>query len=184
MESQFFGTLKADHVEGNWWRLQEPLGFYSAKYDLTICAPPGFVTDFASVPRLPLAYLFAGNTGHWEAVIHDTGYRFGTVPRSTADNIFYESGRVRSKTRENQSGLDRAGRLIRTSLMTGAVVMFGWVYHDPTPGCLDSRNKDKCGRNCALCMDYYPAWRSCQAAGYEPEILGLHDCRAKLKERP
>jgi hypothetical protein len=179
MESQFFGSLKAEHLEGKWWRLSEPLAFYSKRYDMTICAPARFVTDFASVPRLPLAYLFAGGTGHWEAVIHDVLYRFGMPPRSTADQIFFECGRVRAGMRKNQNALHRAGRLIRTSLMTGAVILLGWVNYKPLPGCLDYREKDLCGRHCIrsveeYCNNFYPAWPKCSMPGYVPDILSIH----------
>jgi len=177
MESQFFGTLCADHIEGKWWRLREPLGFYSRRYNLTICAPAGFVTDFASVPRLPLAYLFAGGTGHWEAVIHDLMYRWGMPARSTADQIFYECGRVRAALRRNQGMWHRCGRLVRTTMMTGAVVLAGWINHSPEAGCLDYRQAKKCGRDCcaaAVCENFYPAWPMCINPGFVPDILQGH----------
>jgi hypothetical protein len=174
MKSHFIGTLKADHIEGKWWRLREPLAFYSARYMLTICAPAGFVTDFASVPRLPLAWLIAGGTGHWEAVIHDAMYRFGLPCRSAADQIFFECGRVRSGMRENQGWFHRAGRLIRTTLMTGAVSLLGCAGYDPVPGCLDYRDKRRCGRLCKGCSRFYPRWSECVLLGYAGGILSGH----------
>lgn len=171
MQSHFIGTLKADHIEGKWWRLREPLAFYSDRYYLTICAPAGFVTDFASVPRLPLAWLIAGGTGHWEAVIHDVMYRFGLPCRSAADQIFFESGRVRSRMRKNQHGLFRAGRFVRTSLMTGTVALLGWAGYEPVPGCLDYRKKDHCGRTCGRCGLYHRSWTGCIRMGLVPNIV-------------
>jgi hypothetical protein len=52
------------------WELQQDLAFHSARVGLII-APAGFVTDFASVPRVPLAYWLTGDTAHKSAVIHD-----------------------------------------------------------------------------------------------------------------
>jgi hypothetical protein len=177
MKSHFIGHLSADHIEGKWWRLREPLGFYSARYNLTIFGPAGFVLDFASVKRVPVAYLIAGNTGHWEAAIHDVLYRFGQPDRHMADLIFYDAGRVRSRMRQNQSRLYRAGRLIRTSLMTTAVVTLGWIDYDPVPGCLDYRQKDRCGRDCQACDNFYPDWPWCICVGYAPDILERHRSR-------
>jgi hypothetical protein len=174
MESQFYGSLQADHIEGKWWRLSAPLAFYSERYDITICAPAGLVTDFASVPRLPMAYMFAGGTGHWEAVIHDLMYRFGRPCRSSADQIFFESGRVRSGMRHRQGWVYRAGRWLRSSLMTGAVSLLGGINYEPVPGCLDYRHKDRCGRECKGCRRFYPDWKGCVCPGCDPGVLERH----------
>lgn len=177
MESHFIGHLSADHLEGKWWRMREPLGFYSQRYNLTICSPARLVLDFASVKRLPVAYLIAGNTGHWEAAIHDPMYRFGLPHRHMADWIFYDAGRVRSAMRENQSLPHRAGRFVRTCLMTGTVATLGWIDYEPLPGCLDYRYKDRCKRKCKGCELYYPAWSECILIGYVPDILERHRSR-------
>jgi hypothetical protein len=175
LHSHFLNTLtNIDPIEGKWFRCNNPLAFYSAKYDLTICSPPGFVTDFASVPRLPLVYLLTGNTGHWEALIHDTMYRF-FYERIMADLIFYESGIVRSNMRENQHWLYQYGRYTRTTLMTGGVLLLGWTTHNPLQGCLDYRKKKTCGQKCETCNLYYPYWFLCKMNGYHPEILELHE---------
>lgn len=52
------------------WRLTHPLIFRS---DIAgrIVVPQGFVTDFASVPRVPLAYWLTGGTADASAVVHD-----------------------------------------------------------------------------------------------------------------
>lgn len=56
-----------------------------------IVVPAGFVTDFASVPRLPLVYTVAGNIGHRAAVVHDWLYHNGIGTKSEADDIFCEA---------------------------------------------------------------------------------------------
>jgi len=175
MKSHFIGHLSADHIEGKWWRLAEPLGFYSARYNLTIVAPAGLVLDFASVKRVPVAYWLAGNTGHWEAAIHDPMYRFGQPHRHMADRIFHDAGRVRSALRENQNRLPRAGRFVRTWLMTAAVATLGWIDYDPVPGCLDYRHKDRCTRDCPACGNFYPDWPWCICIGYAPDTLERHE---------
>lgn len=53
--------------------------------------PPGFVTDFASVPR-GLWNVF-NKIGPWNkaAVIHDYLYDMGTLPKFLCDKTFYEA---------------------------------------------------------------------------------------------
>lgn len=66
--------------------------FLSEDYGKAYTVPKGFITDFASVPRLPFAYLLAGNTAHWAAVIHDYLYRHAEVePKEIADLVFHEA---------------------------------------------------------------------------------------------
>ena len=61
-----------------------------------LVVPPEYETNFASVPRLPLVYLLAGNTAHRSALVHDwlydaraldeAGKRFS---KDFADDVFY-----------------------------------------------------------------------------------------------
>lgn len=173
--AQFFGTLQTEHIEGKWNRLLSGLAFYSADQDVTIYTPPGFVTDFASVPRIPGAYLLAGNTGQWEATGHDMGYRWNQLTRKAHDRIFLEAGRVRSAMREKQDWYLRAGRGIRSSGMYFFVRACGWGAYDPIPGCLDYRCKNACGRNCITCDLYYPLWQTCVVPGCVPDIAWVHE---------
>ncbi len=75
---------------GDSWRLLEPLIFESAIVG-TVLVPAGFTTDFASVPRLPVAYLLAGDAADAAAVVHDYLYRTAVVERSSADDVFAEA---------------------------------------------------------------------------------------------
>jgi hypothetical protein len=52
------------------WKLLCELAYNSQIHGLII-VPPGYVTDFASVPRLPFAYWLTGDTAHASAVVHD-----------------------------------------------------------------------------------------------------------------
>jgi hypothetical protein len=63
--------------------------------------PPGFETDFASVPRVPIAYTLFGDRAHRESVIHDYLYRIDSVPEvsfETANSVFYEAMECRGKS--------------------------------------------------------------------------------------
>ena len=73
------------------WRLLTPLEFSSSVLGRTVSVPAGYVTDFASVPRAPILYFLAGNTGNRAAVVHDYLCSTKEVNRITADNVFYEA---------------------------------------------------------------------------------------------
>jgi len=102
------------------WCLNSPLVYIS---DIVgkVEVPTGFETDFASVPRVPIAYSLFGDRAHREAVIHDYLYRTDSVPqvsRSKADNVFFEAMKVRGKS-----------FFVRYSMYWG-VVLGGWTaYH-------------------------------------------------------
>ena len=61
------------------WQLTDWL-IYESKTVGLILVPPGYVTDFASAPRLPLIYLLFGGQSDEEATLHDYLY---SVPHST-----------------------------------------------------------------------------------------------------
>lgn len=61
-----------------------------------VVVPSGFVTDYASVPRLPVVFeLFGGDIGDEPAaVVHDFLYSQGIVPRAKCDAVFREALRA------------------------------------------------------------------------------------------
>jgi hypothetical protein len=65
----------------------------------TITAPAGFVTDLASVPRLPFMFLALGDMGQEPGVIHDYLYSTGVLPRSMADSVLREALEVTGVSR-------------------------------------------------------------------------------------
>jgi hypothetical protein len=73
------------------WKLLAPLVYQSDLLGKAVIVPAGFVTDFASVPRLPVAFLLAGNCGHEAAVVHDWLYTTHDTDRPTADAVFREA---------------------------------------------------------------------------------------------
>ncbi len=54
-----------------------------------ITVPMGFVTDLASVPRLPGLFLLFGGRARKPAVIHDWLYQQQTTDREYADAVFF-----------------------------------------------------------------------------------------------
>lgn len=73
------------------WRLLSPFVYFSQILGRHVIVPSGFLTDFASVPRVPVAFLLTGDSGHEAAVIHDWLYTSHEVNRSTADAVFREA---------------------------------------------------------------------------------------------
>ena len=76
--------------EGSEWVFDNPLVFFS---DLlgTITVPDGYTTDFASVPRLPVAYAIFGNVANAPSGIHDYLYSETDYARSDCDAVFLEA---------------------------------------------------------------------------------------------
>lgn len=74
------------------WRLHEALSYYSPRTGRTYTVPAGFTCDFASIPRVPVAYVvFKTGRTHRAGVLHDYLCRHLLVPRARADDIFHEA---------------------------------------------------------------------------------------------
>ena len=118
--SKFLSALDGRSVDDKLWLLLSPL-HYESDILGPIKVPLGFMTDFASVPRVPIAYMLFGDRAHRESVIHDYLYRTDSVPRATysqANNVFLEAMKVRGK-----------GYFVRYAMYWG-VVLGGWTaYH-------------------------------------------------------
>lgn len=114
MRSRFLTSLQLVMIEEKKWKLMAPFKYISAELKQEIVVPQDFITDFASVPRLPLAFLLAGDTAHKAAVIHDYLYRCSDVKRGVADSVFLEAMEV--------SGVP----WWRRWTMYSAVRSFGW----------------------------------------------------------
>lgn len=76
------------------WKLLHPLVYQSGHLSEPITVPEGFVTDFASVPRVPVVYLVMADIGQPAAVIHDYLYRFRPCSRKIADAVLEEALKV------------------------------------------------------------------------------------------
>ncbi len=97
--SRFLTNLEVEEVsdtdnEGRGaWKLLKPLVYLSDIAGI-ISVPAGFVTDFASVPRVPIAFWLTGDTAHPAAVVHDYLYVTGDLPRPVADAVLKEASAV------------------------------------------------------------------------------------------
>jgi hypothetical protein len=100
--SRFTTDLKITLLRGQFrsgrqlFRLDAPLVYESDLLGATITVPEGFVTDMASVPKWPLAWLLAGGTANEAAVVHDWAYTVHSVAgkpitRSQADALLREA---------------------------------------------------------------------------------------------
>ena len=86
-------VVPVDDSEGgrSVWQLEYPLVYESDTLGTSVAVPDGFLTDFASVPRLPIIYLFMNDVGQKAAVIHDYLYRNGLFTRKLADQTLREA---------------------------------------------------------------------------------------------
>lgn len=77
------------------WRIVEPFVYQSDLLGKTIVVEPGFLTDYASVPRVPVAYLLFGDTSHRAAVLHDWLFHHHDVcDEQTANLVLLEASKV------------------------------------------------------------------------------------------
>ena len=111
----FLTPLKVKQISSGEWQLLEPLSYHYTPDNRIYTAPEGFVTDFASVPRIPLVYSAFGNTGHQASVIHDYLYSI-KYNRKKADEIFLQA-------------LKEHEHPIRARIMYSAVRLFGRFFY-------------------------------------------------------
>lgn len=90
----FNDHLQVEQVDDAHWRLLRSFVYDSDVAKARIIVPNGFVTDFASVPRVPVAYWLFGGEAQAAAVIHDFLYTTGIFPKDVADSVFYEAMRA------------------------------------------------------------------------------------------
>ncbi len=90
--SQFTKPLQVDLIGVNKWQLLESFEYHVGSYPSKniIRAPLGFVTDFASIPRLFWNILPPQGMYGKAAVIHDWCYWSACFDRKKSDKIFLE----------------------------------------------------------------------------------------------
>lgn len=88
---RFHDWLDARQIGPFRWQLLHRFRFDSAVLGARIIVAEGEESDFASVPRAPLAYLLAGGWGNGPAVLHDHLYRVKHAGRDVADAVFFEA---------------------------------------------------------------------------------------------
>lgn len=89
--SKFNSPLLVEELTEPDWRLFADFSYDSAHLGRMVVVPAGFVTDFASVPRLPFVYWLTGGLANKAAVVHDWFYRSCTASRADADAVFKEA---------------------------------------------------------------------------------------------
>lgn len=102
IESKFLTPLLVQPLDDGIWEVMEPLVYQSqllfdAGLKHIITVRKGFVTDLASVPRVPIFYVLFGNRAHHESVPHDWIYQTHCYPKSIADSLFKEMMIIRKK---------------------------------------------------------------------------------------
>lgn len=100
------------------WQLTEDFYFISAVYRIRITVPKGFVTDLASIPKIPFVYEYLGGIIQMPAVIHDYLYSTQEVTRSIADLILLEAMQVTGVSKSQQG-------LIYNGVRVGAASAYG-----------------------------------------------------------
>jgi hypothetical protein len=81
----------ADNTDDGQWILCAPLVYQSDVAGQMFTVPAGFQTDLASVPRLPLVFLLAGDSARKASVVHDFLYSTHAVTRTVADAVLKEA---------------------------------------------------------------------------------------------
>jgi hypothetical protein len=104
--------IVSEHENGS-WRLEQPLVYVGAKEQFTV--PAGFLTDFASVPKMFWNIIPPTGKHTKAAVLHDWFYREPTgVSQKDGDGIFRRIMR--------EEGVGKSKRYVMWSM----VRMFGW----------------------------------------------------------
>ena len=121
MKPEFINSLFVEQITDTEWRLVNDFVYASAVLDRLTIVPAGFVTDFASVPRLPFVYWLTAGVAVRAAVIHDYLYRSGSASRKDADKVFAEAMEVTGQA------------AWRRGLMYAGLRLFGWTAYKSNP---------------------------------------------------
>lgn len=96
--SGFLTSLNTQRVSDNLCsgrgvdRITRPFAYESDLLGRIVIVEPGFLTDYASVPRVPLGYLLLGGRAAQPAVIHDWLYHHHEVcDEDTANRVLFEA---------------------------------------------------------------------------------------------
>jgi uncharacterized protein DUF1353 len=90
----FVGQVVAEQEPGGWWVLEAPLKYKDTgrKPPITVNVPSGFITDFASTPRIVWAFMPPTDYEYCAAaVVHDRLYETHEKTKDEADAIFYDA---------------------------------------------------------------------------------------------
>jgi hypothetical protein len=88
--AQFLSPLQLEYVDGRFWKVLGPFDYAIGAYDADkyVDIPIGFLTDFASIPKIFWnIYPPTGSYGK-AAVIHDKLYQAPFVKQHSDDQLF------------------------------------------------------------------------------------------------
>lgn len=120
--SAFVTKLHLEVVAKGRWMTLQPFLYDSDALGSRISVPAEFITDLASVPRAPFAYMITGNRARGPAVLHDWFYQHPDwEDRELADHILLEAMEVD----QPELGFDAESYPIR-QLIYGGVRAGGW----------------------------------------------------------
>ncbi len=86
---EFLTPLRVEKLAGDYWQVLAE--FVARCGDQLVTVPAGHVTDFASVPRLPVVYLATGGIGQRAAALHDWLYSQAAQPRAWCDEVLRDA---------------------------------------------------------------------------------------------
>ena len=136
MRVDFTSCLRVqDLAPESQWCLLESLDAIVTNDDgstVSLSAPAAFVTDFCSVPRLPVVYAVVGNLGFKAGALHDHLYSEAKYPRLWCDQVL--------RAALIACGLDEG----RANAMYEAVRLFGASHYNSygwTPDTPDRRDQ-------------------------------------------
>ena len=84
-----FTELRSDWIGDKWYRITAEFQYLHPTEGL-FSTPEGRVTDFDSVPRIPLVYAYAKGRTRYAAAVHDELY-LRRERRRWADKIFWDA---------------------------------------------------------------------------------------------
>jgi hypothetical protein len=89
----FIGDVDVKLLPSGFWRLDHSIMYVSGRGGIRV--PHGFVTDFASVPKL-LWFIFPPTDPRYAeaAVLHDRLYEHHIMSRKDADGVLFEAARA------------------------------------------------------------------------------------------
>jgi len=94
--SQFTSNFRGELIGKNRWKNLETFEYHVGEFPSkeVITVEKGFMTDFASVPRIFWAIISPIDTHAKAAVIHDYCYYYAPYNRKISDQIFHEALKV------------------------------------------------------------------------------------------
>ena len=133
IKSTFTTPLEVEYVDGRNWKVTQEFDYildWENKEDRVIRVPVGFLTDFASIPKILWNLLPPTGTYGKAAVIHDYLYKNGgRVPcpncvgdvytRKQCDGIFYDAMGVLGTPEWKRKVMYRAVRMFGGSSFKG-----------------------------------------------------------------